>query len=107
MHARESHDSSVPKNWVAVVVLRQNLDNFTNNANVIQFTSAEFTGPLHFMQFWLDTVSAWENQHPVQKPLIALSCTKDVQDAILSDSERRATVDVIDFRYWWQENLLC
>lgn len=60
--------------------IRQCLDNFTNNANVIQFTSAEFTGPLHFRQFWQDTVSAWEKQHPVQKPIIALSCTKDVQD---------------------------
>jgi hypothetical protein len=41
--------------------IRQCLDNFTNNANVIQFTSAEFTGPLHFMQFWLDTIAEWEN----------------------------------------------
>ena len=71
--------------------IRQCLDNFTNNVNVIQFTSAEFTGPLHFMQFWLDMVSAWEQQHPVQKPIIALSCTKDVQDAILADATRRAT----------------
>ncbi len=82
--------------------IRQNLDNFTNNVNVIQFTSAEFTGPLHFMQFWLDTVAAWEKQNRKCKPLIALSCTKDVQDAILADAQRAATVDVIDFRYWWR-----
>jgi hypothetical protein len=82
--------------------IRQNLDNFTNNVNVIQFTSAEFTGPLHFMQFWLDTVGAWEKQHASRKPLIALSCTKDVQDAILGEKDRCATVDMIDFRYWWR-----
>lgn len=82
--------------------IRKNLDNFTKNANVIQFTSAEYTGPLHFMEFWLDTVGAWERQHPTQKPIIALSCTKDVQDAILADTNRSATVDVIDFRYWWR-----
>jgi hypothetical protein len=82
--------------------IRQNLDNYTNNANVIQFTSAEFTGPLHFMQFWLDTVAAWEKQHAGSKPIIALSCTKDVQDAILTDEKRSAAVDVIDFRYWWR-----
>jgi hypothetical protein len=35
-------------------------------------------------------------------PLIALSATKDVQDAILADKKRSATVDVIDFRYWWR-----
>jgi hypothetical protein len=42
--------------------IRQCLENFTNNANVIQFTSAEFTGPLHFMQFWLDTIAEWEQR---------------------------------------------
>ncbi len=107
--------------------IRQNLDNFTNNANVIQFTSAEFTGPLHFMQFWLDTVAAWERDNglgarfPLNRlsdtlapnggegrgegargPIIALSATKDVQDAILADASRSALVDVIDFKYWWQ-----
>ena len=87
--------------------IRQCLDNFTNNANVIQFTSAEFTGPLPFMQFWLDTIAEWEksaigNRQSAIHPLIALSATKDVQDAILADRKRYATVDVIDFRYWWR-----
>ncbi len=87
--------------------IRQCLDNFTSNANVIQFTSAEFTGPLPFMQFWLDTIAEWEkseirNRKSAIHPLIALSCTKDVQDAILADKQRSATVDVIDFRYWWR-----
>jgi hypothetical protein len=81
--------------------IRQCLDNFTNNANVIQFTGAEFTGPLHFMQFWVDTVAAWERAKQ-RHPFIALSCTKDVQDAILADAKRCAVVDVIDFRYWWR-----
>jgi hypothetical protein len=98
--------------------IRQCLDNFTNNANVIQFTSAEFTGPLHFMQFWLDTIAEWKNERSrrgneadqtpnrlltsAATPLTALSCTKDVQDAILADVKRSAGVDVIDFRYWWR-----
>jgi hypothetical protein len=81
--------------------IRQNLGNFTNNANVIQFTSAEFTGPLHFMEFWLDTIAQWESETK-RHPLVALSATKDVQDAILADAKRAAVVDVIDFRYWWQ-----
>jgi hypothetical protein len=80
--------------------IRQNLDNFTNNANVIQFTSAEFTGPLHFTQFWFDTVGEWEREKNLH-PLVALSATKDVQDAILADARRSAAVDVIDFKYWW------
>lgn len=82
--------------------IRQCLDNFKTNANVIQFTSAEFTGPLHFMQFWLDTVAAWEKKNRRTHPIVALSCTKDVQDAILADKKRNSTVDVIDFRYWWR-----
>lgn len=81
--------------------IRQNLDNFTNQANVIQFTSAEFTGPLAFEQFWLDTISEWE-QAAHRHPLIALAATKDVQDAILADPPRCALVDVVCFRYWWQ-----
>jgi hypothetical protein len=80
--------------------IRQNLDNFTNNANVIQFTSAEFTGPLHFTQFWLDTIGEWEREKG-RHPLVALSATKDVQDAILIDAKRSAVVDVVDFKYWW------
>ena len=100
--------------------IRQCLDNFTNNPNVLQFTSAEFTGPLHFMQFWLDTIAEWEKEQPLTRPsatlspsdgerdgvrgppIIALSATKDVQDAILADKQRSGIVDVIDFRYWWR-----
>ncbi len=87
--------------------IRQCLDNFKTNVNVIQFTSAEFTGPLSFMQFWLDTIVAWEksaigNRQSAIHPIIALSATKDVQDAILADKQRSGIVDVIDFRYWWR-----
>ena len=39
---------------------------------------------------------------PAATPIIALSATKDVQDAILADPKRSAFVDVIDFRYWWR-----
>jgi hypothetical protein len=81
-------------------LIRQNLDNFTNEANVIQFTSAEFTGPKEFVAFWLDTIGDWEaekNQHP----LIALAAPKNVQDAILADAKRAGVVDIIALRYWW------
>ncbi len=81
--------------------IRKCLENFATNSNVIQFTSAEFTGPLAFMQFWLDTIAEWERETG-RHPLIALSCTKDVQDAVLADPKRSAVVGLIDFRYWWQ-----
>ena len=84
-------------------LIRKNLDNLAANSNVIHLTSAEFTGPLHFMQFWIDTVAEWEKETG-KHPLIGLSATKDVQDAILADPTRAAVVDVIDIRYWWYQN---
>ena len=63
--------------------IRQCLNNFADNPNVIQLTSAEFTGPLHFVQFWLDVIAEWEAESG-KKAKVALSTTKDVQDAILA-----------------------
>jgi len=80
--------------------IRKSLENFENNSNVIQLTSAEYTGPLHFMQFWLDEVQKWKDE-TAKKAIIGLSATKDVQDAILNDAQRAKKVDVIDIRYWY------
>lgn len=79
--------------------IRKCLDNFADNSNVVQLISAEFTGPLHFVQFWLDEIATWEKETG-KSALVALSTTKDVQDAILNDPERSAIVDIIDIRYW-------
>lgn len=83
--------------------IRKSLENFENNSNVIQLTSAEYTGPLHFMQFWLDEVQKWKTETG-KKGIIGLSATKDVQDAILNDATRAKTVDVIDIRYWYYKD---
>ena len=82
--------------------IRQCLENFSDSTNVIHLTSAEFTGPLEFVRFWLDTIIEWR-QETGQKPLIGLSCTKDVQDAVLADPVRSRAVSVIDIRYWWYQ----
>jgi hypothetical protein len=79
--------------------IRQCLDNFAGCSNVVQLTSAEYSGPLEFVQFWLDTVIAWEKEHD-RDVLVALSAPKDVQDAILNDPRRGPFVDIIDIRYW-------
>jgi hypothetical protein len=84
--------------------IRQCLNNFKDNTGVIQEIGAEFTGPLHFVQFWVDVIGQWENENK-KRETIALSTTKDVQDAILADKKRAAVVDVIDIRYWhYQED---
>ncbi|MBA0882135.1 DUF6298 domain-containing protein [Flavobacterium undicola] len=80
--------------------IEKSLENFKDNANVLQLTSAEYTGPLTFMQFWLDVTANYKKAHQNESK-IALSATKDVQDAILNDATRAAVVDVIDIRYWY------
>lgn len=75
--------------------IRQCLENFKDNHSVIQFIGAEFTGPLHFVRFWLDVVKRYRTQQ-----IIGLSTTKDVQDAVLADPAYVKTIDLIDIRYW-------
>lgn len=79
--------------------IRRCLDNFSEHSNVVQLVSAEYTGPLHFVEFWLDVIAEWEAETGKQAT-VALSTTKDVQDAILQDTRRSALVDIIDIRYW-------
>lgn len=77
----------------------QCLENTKNNNNVVQLISDEYTGPLHFTRFWLETISEWEKTTG-RNILVALSCTKDAQDAILEDPVLNKVVDIIDIRYW-------
>ncbi|MBD2757799.1 pectate lyase [Spirosoma sp. BT704] len=79
--------------------IRKCLDNFVGNSGVIQLIGAEFTGPLTFVQFWIDTISEWEKETG-KKAIVGLSTTKDVQDAILADAKRASVVNLIDIRYW-------
>lgn len=97
--AEQFYDTSHPVRRVLhKAFIRKNLESFANNS-VVHLISAEFTGPLHFVQFWLDEIAAWERETG-KHPIIGLSTTKDVQDAILVDPKRAAVVDVIDIRYW-------
>lgn len=80
--------------------IRKCLDNFTGNSSVIQFISYEFTGPLHFVQFWFDVIGEWEKETG-RNAIVALSTTKDVQDAILADPVRSKLVEVIDTKAWY------
>jgi hypothetical protein len=81
--------------------IRHCLSNLSDEPNVIHTLSAENSGPLSFMQFWIDVIAEWERETGLH-PLISLSAPKDVQDAILADPTRAATIDVIDLTYWWR-----
>lgn len=82
--------------------IRQCLENFKENTGVIHLISAEYTGPLHFVEFWIDVIKEWKAETG-HHPIIALSATKDVQDAILADTERTKEIQIIDIRYWYYQ----
>jgi len=84
----------------------QCLNNFKENHNVIQFICEEFTGPAHFVRFWLQTIRDWEqknNRTGSNAPFIGLSTTKDVQDSILMDPVLSPLIKIIDIRYWYYQ----
>ncbi len=66
------------------------LDNLRDNRNVVFLTSLEYTGPLAFLQFWLETILEWERQSG-RKVHIGLGATRDVVDAVLQDDRHKAT----------------
>ena len=103
--AEQFYDVNVTKRRkLHTAYIRKCLDNFKDNSGVIQLISAEYTGPLHFVQFWIDIIRQWE-QETGKTQIIGLSTTKDVQDAILADPARSAVVDLVDIRYWhYQED---
>ena len=82
--------------------IRQSLDAFKGQPNVIHSIGEEFTGPLHFVQFWLDVIAEWEQENG--KVLVDLAVNKDVQDAILADPVRSKIVDFIDIEQWFYHN---
>jgi hypothetical protein len=82
--------------------IRKCLDNFSTNHNVIQLIGAEYTGPLHFVNFWVDVIKEWEQEHHAT-PFVALSTTKDVQDSLLADPSRADLVNIINIRFWYYQ----
>ncbi|MBN2610004.1 MAG: pectate lyase [Bacteroidales bacterium] len=98
--AEQFYDTGHPvRRKIHEAYIRKCLDNFSSNTNVIHSISAEYTGPLHFVQFWIDVIMEWEKETG-KNALVMLSVTKDVQDSILADKARSEAVDIIDIHYW-------
>lgn len=99
-YAEQFYDISNPvRRELHKKYIRQCLNNFKDNSGVIQLIGEEFTGPVHFVKFWLEVIRDWEKETG-KHPIIGLSVTKDVQDSILSMPAYAAIVDLIDIRYW-------
>lgn len=100
--AAEFYDTTHPgRRELHRAYIRHHLDMLGGEANVVHSLTAENSGPLGIMQFWIDVIAEWEKETG-RHPLIALSATKDVQDAILADPARAAVIDVIDLSYWFR-----
>ena len=62
-YAEQFYDLSNPvRKKLHTAYIRKCLENFKENSSVIQTISAEYTGPLHFVQFWLDVIKQWEKE---------------------------------------------
>jgi len=80
--------------------IRRCLDVLGGRRNVIHIASQQYTGPRSFLEFWLDTVFAWEKETG-RDVHVAINGTKDVIDALLADPRRAPGISSIDLRYWW------
>lgn len=77
----------------------QVLDELGSFRNVLFNLAGEFSGPLSFQRFFLQTVADWQAQHHRRVRLV-LNTSKDITDTILADPALASMVDVIDTRYW-------
>ena len=82
------------------IYIRKCLDELGDQTNVVHLVSEEYTGPLPFMQFWIDTILEWERRAG-KHVQIGLVGTKDVIDAVLADPVRGPHVSVLCLSYWW------
>jgi hypothetical protein len=79
--------------------IRHALDNLRGNTNVVHGIDREYTGPIEFVRFWLDTISEWQKEHG-KRLFIALEVPKDQMDAILEDPVRGPMITAIDMLGW-------
>jgi hypothetical protein len=79
--------------------IRHALDVLQDNTNVVHGIDREYTGPIEFVQFWLDTIAEWQKEHG-RTPFISLEIPKAQMDAILEDPVRGPMISAIDVLGW-------
>ena len=79
--------------------IRRSLDALGANTNVVFGIDPEYTGPLTFVQFWLDTVAEWERENG-RRVFVSLEIPKDQMDAVLADPVRGPRITAVDFHHW-------
>ena len=79
--------------------IRHTLDVLKDRPNVVIGLDPEYTGPLEFTRFWLDTIAAWEGETGTALHVV-LEAPKDQVDAVLDDPVRSRIVDGIEIHHW-------
>ncbi len=80
--------------------IRHCLDVLGQNTNVVFAIDREYSGPLSFVQFWLDTIAEWQTEHH-RKVTLLLEVPRTELDAILADPVRGPLISAIDFHNWF------
>lgn len=78
------------------------LDATADNANIYHSVSEEYTGPQHFVEFWLDCIAQW-NAKTGRHANVVLNCTKDVTDAIMANKKYIGVVDAVEIEQWFYD----
>jgi len=79
--------------------IRHALDTLQDRTNVVHGIDREYTGPLSFVQFWLDTIAEWQRERG-KRVFISLEIPKDQMDAILDDPVRGPMIAAADILGW-------
>jgi hypothetical protein len=79
--------------------IRHALNALGHNTNVVHGIDREYTGPVEFVRFWLDTIAEWQRETG-RRVFIALEIPKAQMDEILADPARGPMVTAIDVLGW-------
>lgn len=99
--ANEFYDVSHPiRRELHERYIRHCLDSLSPYQNVIIALGEEFTGPVSFVEFWLDTIRDWMAESG-RDVLVMLSACRDAQEAVLEQPDYCQMIDIVDVKYWW------
>ena len=79
--------------------IRKCLNTLRDNTNVVYGLDPEYSAPVAFVRFWLDTIAQWEKENG-KHVYIALQIPKAETDTLLADPVYRPTIAAMAFQGW-------
>ena len=77
------------------------LDATADARNIFHSVSEEYTGPAHFVEFWLRCIDEWQTLRH-RKANVVLNATLDVTTAIMQQPSLAKLVDVVEIEQWYR-----